>query len=161
MRKTLAIAAAAVLIPSAALAEEKDKPGVVDSLGAAVGGALGYTAGAAGGPLGSAVGGLAGQSIGKGLVGGVKKLFGVDKREEQAKGPGPATLAELSPPPAGAPATLEDLEAKGGPPAASSVGEAAEPAAAQTEAVTAEPLPAPAPATLDAAPSEPAPEMTP
>lgn len=118
MRRTLVVAAAAVLIPTAALAEEKDKPDVADSLGAATGGALGYTAGAAAGPLGSAVGGLVGQSIGKGVVGGVKKLLGVDQKEDQtAPSPGPATLAELSPPNAReAPATLEELEARGGPP---------------------------------------------
>lgn len=135
MRKMLVAAAAAVLIPSAALAQEKDKPGVADSLGAAAGGALGYTAGAAGGPLGSAVGGLVGQSIGKGLVGGLKKLFGVgkdkpsDAAEAAAKGPGPATLAELSPPaaPENAPATLEDLKAAEG--AAPAAEEASAPAA--------------------------------
>lgn len=118
MRRTLVIAAAAVLIPSAALAEDKDKPDVADSLGAAAGGALGYTAGAAGGPLGSAVGGLVGQTIGKGVVGGVKKLLGADEKpDEAALTPGPATLAELSPPDdPGPPATLQELEARGGPP---------------------------------------------
>ncbi|HEX2561774.1 hypothetical protein [Phenylobacterium sp.] len=154
MRKTLAIAAAAVLIPSAALAEEKEKPGVVDSLGAAVGGALGYTAGAAGGPLGSAVGGLAGQSIGKGLVGGVKKLFGMDKKPKTAETPAPTNVAELSPPADGAPATLDDLEASGGAPAAA---EAGQPAAAEVEAAPeAQPelIPAPAPATLDGGPPQ-------
>jgi hypothetical protein len=164
MRKMLATAAAAVLIPSAALAEEKDKPGVVESLGAAAGGALGYTAGAAGGPLGSAVGGLVGQKVGQGVIGGVKKLFGADEEEtteaKAAEGLAPATVAELSPPqPVGdAPATLEELEAAGGPPLpAANAGAAGVSASAEAvELPQADPAPLTGPdaAALDYAPPE-------
>jgi hypothetical protein len=132
MRKAIAVAAAAILIPAAALAEEKDKPDVADSLGAAVGGAVGYAAGAAAGPLGGAVGGLAGQSLGKGLVGGVKKLLGSDEKEQahaEPVGPGPATLADLSPQREGsAPVSLEELEARGGPPPSPAAPPAVDPA---------------------------------
>jgi len=163
MRKTLVIAAAVVLLPSTALAEEKEKPGVAESLGAAAGSALGYTAGAAGGPLGSAVGGLVGQSIGKGLVGGVKKLLGGgdDEKAAEPRGPGPATLAEMSPPAPGegAPASLADLEGAGGAPDAAAAGAEA---AAETSVGAPALEPADA-ATLNQAPPEfvPTPESSP
>ena len=92
--------AVVVLAPCAALAQpaegdpapapasvEEKKPGLVETLGGAVGGALGSTAGAAGGPLGSAAAGLVGQRVGKGAGGFIRRVFGGKPK------PGPGSAA--------------------------------------------------------------------
>jgi hypothetical protein len=106
--------AAAVLAPCAALSQpaegdpapmpapvEEKKPGLVETLGGAVGGALGSTAGAAGGPLGSAAAGLVGQHVGKGAGGFVRRIFkGKPKPTPETPAPPmPEQLAESEPQP--------------------------------------------------------------
>lgn len=96
--------------PTPAPVEEK-KPGLVETLGGAVGGALGSTAGAAGGPLGSAAAGLVGQRVGKGAGGFVKRIFGGKPKptNESTAPPAPEQVAEADPaPPAEPPRQLAE-----------------------------------------------------
>lgn len=98
MRKLISMGAAATLIlaPATALAQdepkpEKEKPGIMETIGGTVGGVAATAAGtAAGGPLGGAAAGMAGQKAG-GLLG---KLFKRKKAE-----PPPVEMAQAPPPP--------------------------------------------------------------
>ncbi len=98
MRKLISMGASAALIlaPATALAQdepkpEKEKPGLMETLGETVGGVAASAAGtAAGGPLGGAAAGMAGQKAG-GFLG---RLFKRKKAEPQ-----PVELAQTPAPP--------------------------------------------------------------
>lgn len=111
MRKILILAAAAaVSVPPVALAAEK-KPGLIETVGGAVGGVLGSTAGAAGGPLGSAAAGLAGQRAGRGLAGFVKKAVGGKDKVREEDAAETAAIAATSPVPEPPPLRLAEAPA--------------------------------------------------
>lgn len=98
MRKLMISAATMVLVAAPSLGQaqeeppaESQEPGLLTTMGGAVGGALAATAGAAaGGPLGGAAASVAGDRVGRGVVGFVGKLF---KRKKAEPPPAPAAVA--------------------------------------------------------------------
>lgn len=122
MRMLIGLAAATALILAPATGwtqdqpkPEKEKPGVMETVGGAVGGIVASSAGtAAGGPLGGAAAGLAGKKVGKGVGGFVGKIFKRRKAEP------PMEVAETPPPGhiASAPLDVPPVEASAAPPIA-------------------------------------------
>jgi len=124
MRKLMSrvAAAALILVPAVALAQdapqpEKEKPGILATVGATVGGVAASAAGtAAGGPLGGAAAGLAGNRVGRGVGGFVGKMFKRKKDE-----PAPVEVAQASEPPphiSSAPLDVPPVDAPAAEPAA-------------------------------------------
>lgn len=92
-----------VVAPAEPKAEEKEKPGLVESLSGTVGGVLGSAAGSAGGPLGSAAAGMVGNKVGRGVGGFFSKLFGGGKKQKAPETPVvEATAAQTAAQPASA-----------------------------------------------------------
>lgn len=152
---TLLALTAALAAPLPALAQPADAPppaeqkpepksgGAVETVGKTVGGVLGSSAGAAGGPLGSAAGGLVGQTVGKGLAGFVKKLFGGGKPKAETQ----TAQAAAVPPPDAIAAGVDTAAQAPNPPAFSDEPLAAQergPAVPPDEGAEAEPAAAPA-----------------
>jgi hypothetical protein len=94
--------------PAEPKAEEKEKPGLVESLSGTVGGVLGSAAGASGGPLGSAAAGMVGNKVGRGIGGFFSRLFGGGKKKA-VEAPVQATTAESVAQPASAQAPADPI----------------------------------------------------
>ena len=93
--------------PAASPKPAKKGPGVLETLGGAVGGAIAGTAGAAGGPVASAAASLVGKRLGSGAVGVVKNVLSDDDKQDDKQ----VEIVRIHPPAPAADLTAADVAA--------------------------------------------------